>query len=184
MSRIKDTVNSVPPIAVALWLIDNSTLTFQQIANFCSISFEEIQSIADGLIGKNVMPINPILNGLLTKEELSNCEKNFQLELKKQESIISSVKVKRKKYTPMAQRRNRPEAVLWLLTFAQELSDSQIVKLIRTTKDTIEKIRSKTYKDYPNLIPKDPVIVGFCTQRDLNSEIEKAKNKQTTLSQQ
>ena len=167
------------PIATASWLIDNTSLTFEQIAKFCDLYSTEITSIADGLIGNDIIPFNPILSGTLTQEEIKRCESNPKSELANCFKMLDNIalkKIKQKKYTPMMHKRNRPDAILWLTMYANELSDLQIIKLVKTTKNMIESIKSKTYRDYANLVPKDPVIIGFCTQKDLNIEIAKAKD--------
>jgi uncharacterized protein len=180
MSKSDQQKNVINPIGTALWLIENTSLTFEQIADFCCLYFDEVQSIADGIMGANILPSNPIMNGSLNKEEIAKCEKSPKDKLKQSFDLLKNLQLKtskRKKYTPMAQRRNRPEAILWLVNFASELSDAQIIKIVRTTKSMIASIRERTYKDFAHLVAKDPVLVGFCSQRDLDSEIEKAKNK-------
>ena len=139
----------------------------------------EVQSIADGLIAKGILPNNPISCGNLTKEEIEAREKDGKPLHNTFEALKGyDIKVqKKKKYTPMLQKRNRPDAVFWLLNYCKELSDAQIIKLVRTTKSMIQKIKDKTYEGYNDLTAKDPVVLGFCTQKELDFEIEKAKNK-------
>ena len=169
----------IAPLATAVWLVDNTALTFKQIGDFCDLDEREVQSIADGLIAKGILPNDPIKCGNLTREEIEAREKDGKPLHNTFEALKGyDVKVQKKtKYIPMIQRQSRPEAVLWLLNYCKELSDAQIIKLVRTTKNMIQKIKDKTYEDYNDLTAKDPVVLGFCTQRDLNFEIEKAKNK-------
>ncbi len=169
--------NVIAPLATAIWLVDNTSLTFQQIGEFCGFDQSEMKFIADGIIGKGIMPADPTKNGNLTKEEISAREKDGK-PLSNAFTSLNGVDIKiqkKKKYIPMIQRQNRPETILWLLGYAPELTDPQIVKLVRTTKSMVEAIRTKTYKGYSELIAKDPVILGFCTQKELNKAVEIAK---------
>lgn len=165
----------VPSIAAAKWLIENTVLTFDQIAAFCNLYVEQVNSIADDILGKNVIPYDLVKHMLLTKDEIKRCEKNQKASLQFCFTDISGVSrkaTKVKKYTPMLQRKNRPEAILFL-TSKTKLSDAQIRKLLNTTKDMIQRIRNRDYKDFDNLVAKDPVTLGFCSQRDLDAEIAK-----------
>ena len=167
------------PIATAMWLIDNTCLTFKQIAMFCNLDEKEVKSMADGLLANGIRPFNPISNGSLTRQEIQDREKDGK-PLKNSFHALDGYDVKiqkQKKYIPMSQRKSRPEAVLWLTTYAKELSDGQIIRLIRTTKNMIQMIKDKTYEGYEDLVAKDPVIIGFCTQKELDDEVNKAKNK-------
>ena len=169
----------ISPVATAVWLVDNTCLTFKQIGDFCGLDEMEIKSIADGLLASNIIPLNPIKTGSLTQQEIHDREKDGK-PLKNAFTILKGVNIKiqkQKKYIPMVQKRSRPEAVLWLITYAPDLFDSQIIRLLRTTKNMVQKMRDKTYEGYEDLTPKDPVIVGFCSQKDLDFEIEKAKKK-------
>ena len=173
----------ISPLATAVWLVDNTSLTFKQIGDFCGFDEKEIQSIADGLIANNVMPLNPIKVGNLTTEEIKAREEDGKA-LKNSFDLLKGLDIKvqkQKKYIPVIQRRSRPEAVLWLLQYAPELLDSQIIKLVRTTKNMIQMIRDKVYDGYNELVAKDPVIIGFCTQKELDFEVEKARTKKEQL---
>ena len=171
------------PIATAMWLIDNTCLTFKQIAAFCNLDEKEVKSMADGLLASGIRPFNPISNGSLTRQEIQDREKDGK-PLKSSFHALDGYDVKiqkQKKYIPVIQRRSRPEAVLWLLQYAPELLDSQIIKLVRTTKNMIQMIRDKAYDGYNELVAKDPVIIGFCTQKELDFEVEKARTKKEQL---
>ena len=173
----------ISPLATAVWLVDNTALTFKQIGDFCGFDEKEIQSIADGLIANNVMPLNPIKVGNLSVEEIKAREEDGKA-LKNSFDLLKGLDIKvqkQKKYIPVIQRRSRPEAVLWLLQYAPDLLDSQIIKLVRTTKNMIQMIRDKVYDGYNELVAKDPVIIGFCTQKELDFEIEKARTKKEQL---
>ena len=173
----------ISPLATAVWLVDNTSLTFKQIGDFCGFDEKEIQSIADGLIANNVMPLNPIKVGNLSAEEIKAREEDGK-PLKNSFDLLKGLDIKvqkQKKYIPVIQRRSRPEAVLWLLQYAPELLDSQIIKLVRTTKNMIQMIRDKAYDGYNELVAKDPVIIGFCTQKELDFEVEKARTKKEQL---
>ncbi len=167
------------PKATAKWLIDNTTLTFDQIAAFCQMHPLEIQGIADGEVATSIQPNDPIKAGELTKEEIEKCEADESLKLNMNISAVEFVAKKRKgaRYTPVARRQDKPDAIAWLLKHHPELVDSQIVKLVGTTKKTIESIRSRTYWNINNLSPRDPVLLGLCTQTALNNTVEKAKKK-------
>ena len=166
-------------MGTAVWLIDNTSLSFKQIGDFCDFTEAEVQLIADGVIGNGVLPVDPTRNGNLTKEEIFNREqdgKPLSNMFRSLDGFDVSVQ-KKKKYIPMLQRRSRPDAVLWLLNYCQDLSDAQIVKLVRTTKNMVQMIKSRTYDGYNDLVAKDPVILGFCSQRDIDREIALAKKR-------
>ena len=169
------------PKATAVWLVTNTSLTFQQIADFCGIHVLEVQGIADEEIDKEILGVNPIHSKQLTKEEIQRCEEDPNGKLQLSEVIANVIKAERKKqkghYTPMARRQNKPNAVAWLLRNCPEVSDSQISKLLGTTKKTIEAIRSKTHWNHSNIKIKDPVLLGLCTQTELNNIYEIAKLK-------
>jgi len=166
----------IAPLATAIWLIDNTSLTFKQIGDFCGFSETEVRFIADGVIGKGIFPLNPTKNGNLTKEEIALREKDGK-ELRNAFKSLDGFDVnirKKKKYIPMLQRRSRTNAVLWLVNYCPELSDSQIIKLVRTTKSTVQMIRNRVHESYDDLVAKDPVILGFCSQKDLDLAIKSA----------
>lgn len=165
------------PKATAKWLIENTTLTFDQIAAFTQMHPLEIQGIADGDVAASIQPNDPVKNGELTREEIERCEKDDKATLKMNSAAVEFNAKKRKgaRYTPVARRQDKPDAIAWLLKNHPEFMDSQIVKLIGTTKKTIEAIRGRTYWNINNLNPRDPVLLGLCTQTALNNMIEKAK---------
>ena len=174
-------MNEVPlmPKATAVWLVENTSLSFKQIASFCNLHEVEVQGIADGDVAKGIKAYNPILAGQLTREEiqLSSDNVNRPLELNKKVIEISKKEKKKIKYIPLSKRQDRPDAVLWLIKNCNELKDSQISKLIGTTKNTVLSIRKKNYWNYNSLSAKDPVAINLCTQLDLQNAIEKAKRK-------
>lgn len=160
------------PKATAVWLVENTSLSFEQIAEFCGMHMLEIQAIADGDIASHIMGLDPVAGGQLKKEEIERCEKDPAARLVL-EKHVENVRAVRKgiKYTPMAKRGDRPNAVAWLLKNHPELSDDQIVKLIRTTRPTIESIRDKTHKDIEELDPRNPVYLGLCSQAELDKAL-------------
>lgn len=164
------------PKATAIWLIDNTSLTFGQIAEFCEIHHLEVQGIADG-DGENITGVNPILANQVTKEELDRCMANSDAKLQLSDAARGYSKTQKKsksKYTPIARRQDKPNAVLWIIKNHPELSDAQIVKLIGTTKTTIQSIRQRTHWNISNIKPQDPVLLGVCTQSNLDAIVEKA----------
>lgn len=165
------------PKATAIWLVDNTSLTFEQIADFCKLHPLEVQAIADGEVAGNIIPENPIINGELTVAEIKRCEADHNAKLQIVKSSILSFKKKKKtaKYTPIARRQDKPDAVYWIVKNCPEMSDSVIAKLIGTTKTTIQSIRSREHWNMQNLRPKDPVILGLTTQTALDEAIEKAR---------
>ncbi len=173
MNQIK---SPLMPKACAVWLITNSSLTFKQIADFCGLHELEVQNIADGEIAQTILGINPITAGQITKEDLDACEKDSTLSLHLSEKYlksISSLKPSNKKYTPLARRRDKPDGIMWILKNCPEIKDNEIVKLIGTTKKMIESIRNGEYWNLPNAKPRDPVLLGLCTQVDLDRVINK-----------
>ena len=167
------------PMATALWLVENTTLTFKQIADFCKMHEVEIQGIADGEVGKGIVAYNPIMSGQLTREEidLSSKDDNRLLNLTTTEVNIESDEKKVKKYIPLSKRQDKPDAALWLLKQHSLLKDSQIAKLVGITKNSVTSIRNKNYWNYNSLNAKDPVAMGLFTQKDLISAIEKAERR-------
>tara|TARA_B100000959_G_C14787505_1_gene544128 strand:+ start:154 stop:735 length:582 start_codon:yes stop_codon:yes gene_type:complete len=166
------------PKATAVWLVENTKISFKQIADFCDLHELEIKGIADGDVAKGIKAYNPILAGQLTREEIEECSKNSSksLVLNKKDLDIKSEK-KSKKYIPLSKRQDRPEAVLWLLKNYSQLSAGQIVKLVGSTKNTVVAIKNKSYWNSSNLTPKDPVVFNFCSEIDLRKAIEKADRK-------
>tara|TARA_B100000315_G_scaffold210788_1_gene207262 strand:+ start:1491 stop:2069 length:579 start_codon:yes stop_codon:yes gene_type:complete len=167
------------PMATAVWLVENTTLTFKQIANFCNLHEVEIQGIADGDVAKGIVGYNPIISGQLTKEEieLSSKDENRPLKIKTYDVEISSDDKKIKRYVPLSKRQDKPDSALWLIKQHTILKDSQIAKLVGITKNSVLAIRNKSYWNYNNLNPKDPVAMGLFSQKDLVDAIEKAERR-------
>lgn len=159
------------PKATAVWLVDNTTLTFHQIAKFCEIHELEIQAIADGDIASNIQGLSPINNGQLSWEEIKRCEADPTAELVANilEKNVKERNAKAKKVLSPSQRSDKPAAILWILKHCPEIMDSQICKLVGTTKPTIAKIREGEYSEMSELKPKNPVAVGLCTEKDLEN---------------
>ena len=174
-------MNNAPlmPMATAIWLVENTTLTFRQIAEFCNLHEVEIQGIADGEVAKGIKPYNPIISGQLTKEEieLSSKDENRPLKISSSDIEISNTNKKIKKYVPLSKRQDKPDSALWLIKQHSQLKDSQIAKLVGVTKNSVTAIRNKNYWNYNNLSPKDPVAMGLFSQKDLLNSIEKAERR-------
>ena len=168
------------PKATAVWLVENTKISFKQIAAFCALHELEVKGIADGDVAKGIKAYNPILAGQLTRGEIEASSKdiNRPLILNKKILDIKSEK-KTNKYVPLSKRQDRPEAVLWLAKNYPQLSDSQIVKLVGSTKKTVDLIRNKKYWNSSNLSPKDPVVSNLCSQADIKNAIDKADKKAT-----
>ena len=168
------------PKATAVWLVENTTLSFKQIANFCKLHELEIKGIADGDVAKGIKAYNPILAGQLTREEVDLCSKDHDRSLtlnKKKEEVVVSKERKKVKYTPISKRKDRPDSVLWLLKNFPQLSDGQIAKLVGSTKGTVSLIRNRTFWNFSNLTARDPVILGLCSQLNFEKAIQKANRK-------
>ena len=167
------------PLATAVWLVENTTLTFKQIANFCNLHEVEIQGIADGEVAKGIKPYNPIIAGQLSREEieLSTKDENRLLQIKSNDIEISGDEKKVKKYVPISKRQDKPDSALWLIKQHSELKDSQIAKLVGITKNSVTSIRNKSYWNYNSLNPKDPVAMSLFTQKDLIMALEKAERR-------
>ena len=166
------------PKATAVWLVENTKISFKQIAAFCDLHELEVKGIADGDVAKGIKAYNPILAGQLTREEIEESSKdiNRPLVLNKKALDIKSEK-KSNKYVPPSKREDRPQAVLWLTKNYPQLSDGQIVKLVGSTKKTVDLIRNKRYWNSSNLSPKDPVVASLCTQADIKNAVDKADRK-------
>ncbi len=164
------------PKATAVWLIDKTSLTFDQIADFVGMHPLEVQAIADGEVAQGIIGYDPVANGQLTREEIARCEADPSARLKLAESTIQLPKLRSKggRYTPVSKRNDRPDAIAWLLRHYPQLTDAQISKLLGTTKDTIAKVRDRTHWNSANIKPRDPVILGLCTQSDLNAAVAAA----------
>ncbi len=167
------------PMATAVWLVENTTLTFKQISQFCNLHEVEIQGIADGEVAKGIKPYNPIISGQLTREEieLSSKDENRPLKIKSNDIEISNISKKIKKYVPLSKRQDKPDSALWLIKHHPQLKDSQIAKLVGVTKNSVAAIRNKNYWNYNNLNPKDPVAMGLFSQIDLLNATEKAERR-------
>ena len=167
------------PMATAVWLVENTTLTFKQIANFCNMHEVEIQGIADGEVGKGIKGYNPIISGQLSKEEidLSSKDENRPLQIMNIDVEISSEDKRIKKYIPLSKRQDKPDSALWLLKNHDILKDSQIAKLVGITKNSVTAIRNKSYWNYNNLNPKDPVALNLFSQKELLEAIQKAERR-------
>ena len=165
------------PQATAVWLVENTSLSFQQVGDFCGLHVLEVQGIADEEVATGIKGKNPIASGELTIDNIRECEKNNKkpLILIKSSNTASSKKKKSPRYTPLSRRQDRPNAISWVLKFHPEMSDGQISKLIGTTKFTINQIRERTHWNIANVSPKDPVMLGLCKQNDLTAAISKAR---------
>ena len=167
------------PMATAVWLVENTTLTFKQIANFCNMHEVEIQGIADGEVAKGIKAYNPIISGQLSRNEieLSSKDENRPLKIKSTDIEISNTEQKIKKYVPLSKRQDKPDSALWLIKNHNILKDSQIARLVGITKNTVTSIRNKSYWNYNNLNSKDPVALNLFSQKDLIEAIEKAERR-------
>ena len=165
------------PKATAVWLVENTALSFEQIADFCGAHPLEVQGIADGEVAQGMLGLDPTVNGQLTKEEIARCEadKNERLRMSKATIPLPATRTKGPRYTPVAKRQDKPDAVAWLIRHHPELTDAQISKLIGTTKQTIAAVRDRSHWNFPNLRPRDPVLLGLCTQGDLNAAVLKGR---------
>ena len=167
------------PMATAVWLVENTTLTFKQIADFCKLHEVEIQGIADGEVAKGIVGYNPIISGQVTNEEinLSSRDESRPLQIIDEEVEIKNSNNKIKKYIPLSKRQDKPDSALWLLKNHAILKDSQIAKLVGTTKNSVTSIRNKSYWNYNSLNAKDPVAMGLFSQKDLIQAIERAERR-------
>jgi hypothetical protein len=168
------------PKATAVWLVDNTSLTFEQIAEFCGLHVLEVKGIADGDVAHGIKGMDPISSGQLSREEIAAAEEDPAHGLKLSEPKVEVPEVKTKRgprYTPVSRRQDRPNAILWLLRNHPELKDSQIMRLVGTTKPTIIAIRERSHWNSPNLQAQDPVTLGLCSQIDLDAEVKKAAGR-------
>ena len=167
------------PMATAMWLVENTTLTFKQIADFCKLHEVEVQGIADGEVAKGIKAYNPIISGQLSREEikLSSANKDRPLQIKNLDVEISYTEKKIKKYIPLSKRQDKPDSALWLIKQHNILKDSQIARLVGITKNSVTSIRNKSYWNYNNLNPKDPVALNLFTQKNLLDALEKAERR-------
>ncbi len=167
------------PMATAVWLVENTTLTFRQIADFCKLHEVEVQGIADGEVAKGIKAYNPIISGQLSREEieLSSKDDARPLKINNTDIEISNNENKIKKYVPLSKRQDKPDSALWLIKHHNILKDSQIAKLVGITKNSVTSIRNKSYWNFNNLGPKDPVALNLFTQKDLVNALEKAERR-------
>ncbi len=166
------------PKATAVWLVENTSLSFDQIADFCKLHPLEVKGIADGEVAAGIKGMDPVANGQLTREEIERAQGNPAYRLKIAESKVKLPEVKRTKkgprYTPVSRRQDRPNAILWLLRNHPELKDAQIMRLVGTTKTTIQQIRDRSHWNSGSLSPMDPVTLGLCSQLDLDFEVQRS----------
>jgi hypothetical protein len=167
------------PMATAVWLVDNTTLSFKQIAEFCSLHEVEVQGIADGEVAKGIKGYNPIISGQLTREEIELSSKDTErpLQIKSTDVEVANDEKKVKRYIPLSKRQDKPDSALWLIRQHNMLKDSQIAKLVGITKNSVTSIRNKSYWNYNNLNPKDPVALNLFSQKDLVEALEKAERR-------
>jgi hypothetical protein len=165
------------PKATAVWLVENTTLSFEQIAEFCSLHPLEVQGIADGEVAIGIVGLDPVANGQVTMDEIERAQKDPTLHLKLLRQNIPQPlpRTKGPRYTPVSKRQDKPDAVAWLVRHHPELGDAAIARLIGTTKSTIEAVRDRTHWNSSNLKPRDPVLLGLCTQTDLNAAVARAR---------
>jgi len=169
------------PKATAVWLVENTSLSFEQIAEFCGLHMLEVKGIADGDVAQGIKGLDPVTSNQLTREEIEAAEKDtsHKLRLAEPKVVIPEPSVTKRgpRYTPVSRRHDRPNAVLWLLRNHPELKTSQIMRLVGTTKPTIAQIKDRTHWNSPNLVPQDPVTLGLCSQTDLDNEVKKAARR-------
>lgn len=168
------------PKATAVWLVENTSLSFEQVAEFCGLHYLEVKGIADGDVAQGIKGMDPISSGQLTREQIAAAEADPEYQLKVIDSKVDIPVVKTKRgprYTPVSRRQDRPNAVLWLIRNHPELKDSQIMRLVGTTKPTIASIRDRTHWNSANLTQQDPVTLGLCSQIDLDNEVKKASKR-------
>ena len=165
------------PKATAVWLVDNTSLTFEQIAEYCELHPLEVQGIADGEVAVGIIGMDPVNAGQLLREEIERCEVDPKTHLKMRESNMPLASARRTgpRYTPVSRRQDRPNAISWLIKYHPELLGSQIAKLLGTTKATIEAVRNRTHWNTSNIKPQDPVLLGICMQTELETEVLKAR---------
>lgn len=165
--------------ATAVWLVDNTTLTFKQVADFCGLHELEVQGIADGDVAAGVKGFDPIANNQLTQDEIDKAEASslYKLKLKFNAAAVGEQKRRGPRYTPLSKRQDRPNSILWLVKFHPELTDGQIAKLVGTTKPTIQSIRNREHWNIANMQPIDPVALGLCKQSELDAAVQKAASK-------
>jgi len=167
------------PKATAVWLVENTTLTFEQIGAFCGLHKLEVQAIADGDVAAGILGLNPVMNGQLTAEEIKRCESEPRAHLKMVRTDLPQpvARAKGPRYTPVSKRADKPDAVAYLVKTHPELLDAQIARLLGTTKDTIAKVREKSHWNAQNIKPRNPVLLGLCKQSDLDAALKRAARR-------
>ena len=165
------------PKATAVWLIEKTALTFTQIAEFCGMHPLEVQAIADGEVAQGIVGYDPVANQQVTMEDIRRCEANPEARLRLIPPANAAKKTRGARYTPVAKRNDRPDAIAFVLRNFPQLSESQIIKLLGTTKDTIQKVRERSHWNSANIKPRDPVILGLCSQSDLNAMVAQANER-------
>jgi hypothetical protein len=170
------------PKATAVWLVENTSLTFEQIGEFCGLHPLEVQAIADGEVAVQMQGLDPIANGQLTLDEIERCQKDpaSRLKIAAEAVKVPIVKHRGPRYTPIAKRQDKPDALAWLLKSHPELSDGQISKLVGTTKPTIQAVRDRTHWNSPNIKPRHPVALGLCTMAELDAAVSRANRGKKT----
>ena len=165
------------PKATAVWLVDNTSLSFDQVAAFCGLHPLEVQGIADGEVAVGIQGMDPVTSGELTRAEIERCEADPTAHLATAKSNLPqpTKRTKGPRYTPVAKRQDKPDGIYWLVRHHPELKDSQVARLIGTTKTTIQAVRERSHWNSPNIRPRDPVLLGLCSQGDLNAAVEKAR---------
>ncbi len=166
------------PKATAVWLVDNTSLTFEQIADFCGLHALEVKGIADGEVGAGIRGLDPVAAGQLERGEIERCQKDPNLRLRLARPAAADIKVPKRReprYTPLSKRQDRPDAIAWLLRHHPELSDQQICKLLGTTKNTVNAVRERTHWKSSEIRPRDPVLLGLCNQVDLDAAVIAAR---------
>ena len=169
--------------ATAVWLVENTSLTFRQIAAFCGLHELEISGIADGEVAQGIRGMDPISTNQLTREEIENCERNADRNLELMINPAAKGEKKRRgpKYTPLSKRQDKPSAILWLVKFHPELTDGQVSKLVGTTKNTIQSIRQRSHWNINNIQPIDPVALGLCKQVELDIQVKRSSKKNVAV---
>lgn len=166
----------IMPKATAVWLLDNTALTFKQIADFCHLHILEVETLANQEVA-TIIGLDPLINGQLNQEEIDRCTKDKDAQLKLQKNLMAGATSKRGKYTPIARRQDKPNAISWLLKHYPTMREGYIVKLIGTTKNTIEAIRTKTHWNIQNIKPQSPVLLELCSQASLDKYVAKTEKE-------
>src|ERR1700735_4950699 len=172
-------VQPLMPKATAVWLVENTTLSFEQIGDFCGLHKLEVQAIADGEVAAGIIGLDPVLNGQLTAEEIKRCELDPRARLKMIKSDLPQPVLRHKgpRYTPVSKRADKPDAIAYLIKTHPELLDAQVARLLGTTKDTIAKVRDRTHWNANNIKPHSPVLLGLCKQSDLDAALKRAQRR-------